>query len=152
MTINIFSFNELDARTVYEVLDLRNRVFVEEQNCVYLDTDNKDFNAYHVLFRDDQNKLIAYSRLLPPGVSYEKEASIGRVVTSPDARGKGLGKLLMQESLARVRSLFPGYPVKIEAQSYLIPFYAGFGFQPLGEDYLLDGILHREMILPTIDL
>lgn len=152
MTINIFSFNELDARTVYEVLDLRNRVFVEEQNCVYLDTDYKDFNAYHVLFRDDQSKLIAYSRLLPPGVSYEKEASIGRVVTSPDARGKGLGKLLMQESLAHVRSLFPGYPVKIEAQSYLIPFYAGFGFQPLGEDYLLDGILHREMILPTIDL
>lgn len=152
MTIDMFSFNEMDLRTLYEVLDLRNRVFVEEQNCVYLDTDYKDFNAYHLLLRDDKNKLVAYSRLLPPGVSYEKEASIGRVVTSPDVRGEGLGKILMQESLTRIRALFPGYPVKIEAQSYLIPFYTGFGFRPIGDDYLLDGILHREMILPAVDL
>lgn len=152
MTINMYSFRELDAVSLYEVLDLRNRVFVVEQNCVYLDTDGKDFKAYHLLLRDDESKLVAYSRLLAPGLSYENEASVGRVVTSPESRSKGLGKLLMRESLARVRLLFPGNPVKIEAQSYLIPFYAGFGFEPLGEDYLLDGILHREMILSPENL
>ena len=58
-----------------------------EQNCPYQDCDNKDFKAHH-LSAWEEGELVAYTRLLPKGVSYDTGASIGRVLTSPKARGQ----------------------------------------------------------------
>jgi ElaA protein len=141
-------FNQLNLNELYEIMNLRQVVFIVEQNCPYLDADGKDIPAWHLMGRDAaSNQLIAYTRLLPKGVAYEMEISIGRVVTHPKVRNTGAGKALMTESLKQIRALYPNQPIRIGAQCYLIPFYEGFGFKIDGEAYLEDGILHIEMIL-----
>lgn len=138
-------FNELTADELYSILQLRNEVFVVEQNCVYQDADGKDRLSLH-LGGWDGNKLVAYTRIIPPGISYT-EASIGRVVTSPAYRRKGAGLLLMKESIRLCLSVFSVTSIRIGAQVYLSDFYQSLGFKPEGNQYLEDGIPHIEMIL-----
>lgn len=140
------AFYKLGPGDIYDILKLRSEVFVVEQNCVYLDADDKDQQAFHLCGYSGA-KLIAYARLLPPGVSYEGKSSIGRVVTSPSFRKSGAGKILMQKAIDITLSLFPKTPIKIGAQLYLLDFYSSFGFQSIGEPYLEDGIPHIEMVL-----
>lgn len=139
-------FDTLTPAELYAIIQLRNEVFVVEQHCVYQDADNKDPKAHHYMGWKD-NKLVAYTRLLPPGLSYN-EPSIGRVVTSPAARKSGLGRELMKNSIDTIYSLFGKHTIKIGAQLYLKNFYASFGFQQTSDIYLEDGIEHIEMILP----
>jgi len=138
-------FNELSPHELYAIMQLRNEVFAVEQNCVYLDADNKDQPSYHLMGWMTE-KLIAYARLLPAGVAYPNYLSIGRVVTSPTARGKGLGKELMNRSIEQVEILFGRLPIKIGAQLYLKKFYMELGFRQSSGVYLEDGIEHIEMI------
>ena len=125
-------------------MQLRNEVFVVEQDCVYQDADNKDLASYHFMGWAN-NKLIAYTRILPPGVAYTKEPSIGRVVTSPSARGSGIGRELMEKSIEELYKLFGETPIKIGAQLYLLKFYTSLGFQQTSSIYLEDDIEHIEM-------
>lgn len=142
------SFDELTTKELYKILQLRNEVFVVEQNCPYQDCDNKDFKSYH--FTGSQgDTLIAYCRILPPGISYSKAASIGRVVTSPIARRQQLGKILLSKSLETLYILFGEVPVKIGAQLYLKKFYESFSFTKQGDTYLEDGIPHITMEKPV---
>lgn len=138
-------FNDLTAGEIYDILRLRNEVFVVEQNCVFQDADNKDQLSYHLMARE-KDMLAAYARLLPPLVSYEM-ASIGRVVTSPTKRRAGLGRELMQQSIALCYKLFGRSSIKIGAQLYLKPFYESHGFRQSGDVYDEDGIDHIEMTL-----
>ena len=138
-------FQELTPDELYALLRLRAEVFVVEQTCAFQDLDNKDQPSYHLLGYL-QDELVAYTRLVPPGISYTA-ASIGRVVTSPAHRKKGFGKLLMQESIKVCDQLFGKNTVMIGAQCYLIEFYSSLGFVPSGEVYLEDGIEHIEMTL-----
>lgn len=138
-------FEELNVNELYAILRLRSEVFVVEQNCVFLDMDDKDQLSYHLLGWNDA-LLMAYTRLVPPGVAYNLP-SIGRVVTSPAARGNGLGKLLMKKSIDETIRLFGHTSIKIGAQVYLKKFYASLGFEPAGDVYLEDGIEHITMIL-----
>lgn len=138
-------FEELNVNELYALLRLRSEVFVVEQNCVFLDMDDKDQLSYHLLGWKDE-LLVAYTRLVPPGVAYNLP-SIGRVVTSPAARGNGSGKLLMKKSIEETRRLFGHTSIKIGAQVYLKKFYASLGFEPSGDVYLEDGIEHIGMIL-----
>jgi ElaA protein len=137
-------FDELSPHELYAILQLRNEVFALEQNCVYPDMDNKDQSAYHIMAWRN-SKLIAYARIIPPGLAYT-EPSIGRVVTSPSARGEGIGKELMVHSLEQVYNIYGKIPVKIGAQVYLTRFYSSFGFQQTSDIYLEDGIEHVEMV------
>jgi ElaA protein len=137
-------FSELTPSELYAVMQLRNEVFVVEQNCVFQDADDKDQLSFH-LMGFSNNKLVAYTRLVPPGLIY-KEPSIGRVVTSPSVRSGGIGKHLMTESLKALYSLFGGLPVRIGAQLYLKKFYESFGFQQVSETYMEDGIPHIYML------
>jgi len=138
------TFSELSNEELYKILQIRNEVFVVEQNCAYQDCDNKDLNAFH-LTAWDENNLIAYTRLLPPGYSYPAAASIGRVCVSFSSRRKKLGKLLMSKSIAQVYHLFGTVPIKISAQLYLRRFYESFSFTQFGDVYLEDGIEHISM-------
>lgn len=137
-------FDDLTPDELYSILQLRNEVFVVEQNCVFQDADNKDQYSYHLMGWDGK-KLIAYSRIIPPGVVYEFP-SIGRVVTSPLARRNESGKTLMKESIKAIEKLFGDAAIKLGAQLYLKKFYESFGFLQSGEIYLEDGIQHIEMI------
>ena len=137
-------FEELNPFELYAILQLRNEVFVVEQNCVFQDADDKDQEAWH-LMGFNNHKLVAYTRLLPQGAAYE-QASIGRVVTSPSVRREGAGRILMQESIDRIYQLFGKVPIKIGAQFYLKKFYESFGFHQISEIYLEDGIEHIYML------
>ena len=137
-------FDALTPHQLYAVLQLRNEVFVVEQQCVFQDADNNDQGSYHLMgFNGDT--LVAYTRLLPPGLTYD-QASIGRVVTAPAVRRYGVGKKLMQESIDAVYHLFGKGPIKIGAQLYLKAFYESFGFIKVGAPYLEDGIEHIYML------
>lgn len=140
-------FNDLLPYELYRILQLRSEVFVVEQNCVYQDMDNKDLDAWHLMGWED-NKLVAHTRLLAPGISYEKEPSIGRVVSSPAVRGRGIGRLLMEKSIEEVYTLYGKQPIRIGAQLYLKAFYSSLGFIAEGDVYLEDDIEHITMYKP----
>ena len=139
-------FTELTNEELYKILQLRNAVFIVEQNCPYQDCDDKDQDSYHFMGWQ-QDILIAYSRLIPPGIAY-KDASIGRVVTTAVSRGKNIGRELMILSIRHIHNLFGQRPVTISAQLYLKNFYESLGFIKAGDTYLDDGIEHIKMYLP----
>ena len=141
------SFSALSPHELYALLRLRSEVFVVEQACIFLDMDNMDQDCWHLMGWQG-TALLAATRLVPPGVAYEY-ASIGRVVTAPAARGTGLGRELMLESIKYTEELFGRQPIRIGAQRYLKAFYESFGFAQSGEMYLEDGIPHIEMTRPV---
>lgn len=140
----IKKFDELKAKDIYNILALRNEVFVVEQDCIYQDCDYKDFNSYH-LFLEQNSKIVAYLRILEKGVSYD-EISIGRVAIKKDFRGKGLSREMMLKAIAFIANDLKETTIKIQAQSYLINFYSSLGFKPVSNEYLEDNIPHIDMI------
>lgn len=138
-------FEALSLEELYATMVLRQEVFVVEQDCVYLDADGKDQAAWHLLGMQGDT-LGAYLRIIPKGISYGEYVSIGRVVTSEKVRGTGAGKALMRAALVEAEKHFPNQAIKISAQSHLTKFYQDFGFEPVGEGYLEDGIPHIAMI------
>ena len=145
MDIICLPFNKLSLDQLYAVMRLRQEVFVVEQDCPYLDADGKDQESEHLMIFE-KGELVAYTRLVPPGISYINYSSIGRVVNSKKFRGEGLGKKLMEQSIQECLRLFPNHPIKISAQCYLEKFYKELGFKDLGSRYDEDGIPHMGMI------
>ncbi|KAB8198382.1 GNAT family N-acetyltransferase [Lysobacter maris] len=145
-------FDELTPNRLYALLRLRSEVFVVEQACAYLDIDGKDHHpqAWHLLGEAPDGRLAAYLRVLPGGLGHGvdtfAEVSIGRVVTSPDWRGRRLGDPLMREGVALIERVWPGAPIRLGAQAHLQHFYARHGFQVASPEYLEDGIPHVEML------
>ena len=99
MNFQCLPFEQLSLGQLYKIMKLRQEVFVVEQNCPYLDADDKDQESFHLVSWDENGEALAYVRLLPKGLSYPEYASIGRVVTSAKIRRSGGGKQLMQEAL-----------------------------------------------------
>jgi ElaA protein len=139
------SFNELSNGELYDILALRQQVFVLEQKCFYIDLDYFDQKAFHLLGKVN-GELAAYSRIFAPKTHYPDGSSIGRVVTSPKYRKMNLGKSLMQTALTYIEENFEKFAVIIGAQVYLQKFYESFGFKALDEPYDEDGIMHIKMI------
>ena len=144
-TWTLKKFDQLTSAELYDVLRLRSEVFVVEQNCVFLDMDDKDQLCHH-LMGWQRKTLVGYSRIVPAGISYV-ESSIGRIVTSPAARRQGVGRELLVESIKTLYVLYGMRDIRIGAQYYLLRFYEAFGFVQKGEIYLEDGIEHVEMLL-----
>lgn len=140
----IKEFEELSNFELYQILQLRINVFMLEQECLYPECDNKDLKGKHLMGYLN-NQLVAYARLLPPGVSYS-DASIGRVVVHPQCRHLKLGNALMSKALAQVREDFPYEDIRISAQAHLQGFYERVGFERVSEEYLEDNIPHVEML------
>lgn len=144
MLITVKDYNALSKDELYQLLALRCQVFVVEQDCPYQDLDGKDEKAIHVLgYREGQ--LAAYTRIFYPG-DYFEEAAIGRVVTDPAFRRKGLGKEIMEASIGWISSNLPGHHIRLSAQVYLQRFYNELGFREEGDTYLEDNIPHISMV------
>jgi ElaA protein len=141
-------FADLTPFDLYDVLAARQNVFILEQTCLYPDIDGYDLDAHHLLgWRDVDGKreLAAYLRVLAPGAKYD-EMSLGRVVTTPAARGSGAGRALLDQGIAHAEALHPGHRIRIGAQQYLERFYASFGFETVSAPYDEDGIMHIDML------
>ena len=142
------SFAELKNNELYDLLSLRQNVFIIEQNCIYNDLDYLDQKAMHLLGYKD-NQLAAYLRLLPKDVPYAGSLSFGRVLTAKNMRGQALGKEMITETLRYLKQQDNTLPITISAQLYLKKFYESFGFAGVGEPYDEDGIPHLKMIKPS---
>jgi ElaA protein len=136
-------FETLTTNELYDILRLRSEIFVVEQNCVYLDLDGKDKLALH-LFGEFEGKIVAYSRLFRPGITFDN-ASIGRVVVDVTYRDRKWGHDLMHEAIGGIQSLFGESKITIGAQLYLKKFYESHGFVQTSQMYLEDDIPHIEM-------
>ena len=142
------TFYELDKEDLYQILRLRSEVFVVEQDCVYQDIDNKDQNAIHLYYKEN-NEILAYTRIFKAGHYYENPC-IGRVVVSKKNRGNDLGKKIMIDSMEYIKQNIKGEKIELSAQKYLDKFYKDLGFYKIGEDYLEDGIPHQRMIFDLV--
>lgn len=144
MNWKIKHFNELTLAELYKIVKQRINIFVVEQNCPYSDCDNKDLDSYH-LYASEESQIIAYLRILLPGISY-KEASIGRVLVVQKHRGKGLGTMLMKKGMNFIKKELNESIIRISAQEYVLNFYKDLGFKVVSDTYLEDGIKHKEML------
>lgn len=138
-------FNELSLDELYAILALRQEVFVIEQKCSYIDLDYLDQKATHLACHLG-HQLATYMRLLPPGTVYPDSFCIGRVVTAPFARQKGLAKIAMQKAIEYFESIDKDMSIRLSAQSYLVAFYESFGFRTEGELYDDAGVEHIDMV------
>lgn len=139
------AFKDLTVDEYFGLLHLRTAVFVVEQNCPYQEVDEKDRQAYHLVGRNKNNEVIAVTRILPKGVSYD-EISIGRVALKKEFRGKGIADVLMLKTLQFIEEKLGKQPIRISAQTYLLSYYNKHGFRQVGEEYLEDDIPHIEML------
>jgi ElaA protein len=146
-------WNELSADTLYAFLKLRSDIFVVEQNCVFSEMDGIDPQCEHMTATDAQGELLAYLRLVPPGVKRPHSESpaaagpaIGRVIVAPTARGTGLGRGVMLQALAYCAPRYPQQPISLSGQQHLEAFYASLGFVTQSPPYLEDGIWHVDML------
>jgi ElaA protein len=141
------TFQQLTVDELFEVLQLRVDVFVVEQQCAYPELDQFDRQAEtrHLSGRNEVGELMAYARILPPGLSFP-EVRIGRFVVKAEARGKGVGHQLLHVALDLIHECWPGRAIRISAQEYLQRFYAQHGFTPVSDVYIEDGIPHVEML------
>lgn len=140
LKITIKPFQELSATELYKILQLRNEVFIVEQNCPYQDLDDKDLKALHVIGKDKE-EMVAYTRIFKSGDSMER-ASIGRVVVRQSARKYGFGQDIIQVSIEAIEKYFKETYIQLSAQVYLKKFYNSFGFVEKGAEYLEDDIPH----------
>lgn len=141
---SVYPFHTLSSRQVYDILKLRQEVFIIEQDCIYDDIDGYDPEAQHLCGYMEQ-VLVAYARIFGPGLKF-KEASIGRIVVNPEKRSHGLGKELVTRANEYCRQNYEDTAIRIEAQSHLQKFYNELGYRSVGNIYPVDGIDHIQMI------
>lgn len=144
MELCIRHFSELTTDELYEIIRLREAVFVVEQNCVYLDADGRDRDAYHVFLRDGEG-LAAYLRVMDVGVVFEDAAAIGRVISA--RRRQGLGTEALKAGIRTAREKFGATRISLEAQVYAREFYEKQGFVQVSGEFFEDGIPHIKMTL-----
>ncbi|RFC53751.1 GNAT family N-acetyltransferase [Brumimicrobium aurantiacum] len=137
-------FSELTIDEFHDLLALRIKVFVVEQNCPYQEVDGKDKCSFHLIGRDSSGKIVGTLRILPKGISYD-EVSIGRVVLDETVRGNGCGHQMMKEALSFCKIKFGPSPIVLSAQKHLEKYYNHHQFVSTGKEYLEDGIPHVEM-------
>lgn len=150
LVLHANNIDEITQAELLSLLILRTSVFIVEQNCPYQDADGFDHQAIHIWF-EDENGIAACTRALPPHTRFE-EASIGRIITAPEYRGKGLGLKIVKAAVEEARKRFDTDRIRIEAQTYAIPLYEKAGFEVCSEPFLEDGIEHVEMILNLQDI
>lgn len=138
-------FSDLSLEHFHDIIALRIKIFVIEQDCPYQDLDGKDKLAYHLFYTNDKHEVIAATRILEQNISY-KEVSVGRVVVDQGCRGSGMGHEIMKQSMAFVMQKFGAVDVRLSAQKHLENYYEKHGFKSTGKEYLEDGIPHVEML------
>lgn len=137
-------FEELTTLELHNIVKERINIFVVEQNCPYEELDDLDLKSYH-LFKEENNNIIAYLRIIPKGLVHDKVA-IGRVLTVQEHRYKGIFTEIMKKAINFIENELNEESIKISAQERLRKAYGKFGFKEVSEVYLEDNIPHIAMI------
>ncbi len=140
MELKIKRFSDFSCEELYAVLQVRNAVFICEQQCPYQDIDDKDQTSIHVMLTEGK-EIYAYLRI----VCEEKKVMIGRVLTTQ--RGKGYAQIVLKEAIQFIQKNLSASNIEIEAQTYVQSLYEKFGFKAISEPFLLDNIWHVRMLL-----
>ncbi len=136
---------QMEPVLLYDMLALREAIFVVEQSCIYQELDGLDKIAEHLLAIQNE-EVVACLRLLPP-VEREAPVRIGRVAVSSGWRKRGMARLMMQKAIEEARCNYPSSGICLTAQTYLQGFYKSLGFRLSGDEFLEDGIPHVPMKL-----
>ena len=147
MELHVKRFQEFTPDELYGVMKLRVDVFVCEQKCLAPELDDRDQDAVHVWFSDEDGAQ-AYLRVLAPGVEHKTYPAIGRVLTSKKTRGTGLGGNLLAEGIRVTKEMYGDVPIYLEAQVYASGYYEKQGFRIVSDEFILDGIPHYKMVRP----
>ncbi|MBK0419760.1 GNAT family N-acetyltransferase [Leucobacter sp. CSA1] len=133
----------LDPATLYRLLRLREQVFVVEQECAYAELDGRDLepDTVQLWIADESGGVVATLRILNDDSIEAGLRRIGRVATAPEWRGRGIAAALMRAAMDECA----GHPMVLDAQSHLAHWYARFGFEPDGAEFVEDGIPHTPM-------
>lgn len=142
---NWYQFQQLEQQQLYDLLKLRQDIFILEQQCLYPDIDDLDPKCLHLLGYEHQH-LVAYLRLIPAEFHQPGNISFGRIISVGTRRGTGVGIALMQQAMNYVVTNYPQQDIEIGAQSHLQAFYEKFGFKRISEPYDDDGIMHIKML------
>ena len=134
-------FNELTTTELYEILKARSEIFIMEQNILYQDMDDVDYESLHCFFVED-NKVVAYLRAF---YNEDNVVKLGRVLTLK--HGNGIGKDLLEQSLIAIKEKMKCKKICMDAQKYAVGFYEKFGFKVTSEDFLEEGVVHNTMEL-----
>lgn len=144
MKLKVKKFDKLSVNELYDLLQLRQQIFVVEQKCIYQDADGVDKDCLHLLGYINK-KIVGYARIIPADIIY-KTPSVGRVVIDEKYRGKGYAYKIMNESIKIAIQKFAAKKITISAQVYLKEFYKKIGFKPFGSVYLDCDLPHLKMI------
>jgi ElaA protein len=137
--VQVASFAELDSRTAYLLWQLREAVFVVEQQCPYPELDGRDLEpATRHVWASYGGQPIACLRVLDDG----SHARIGRVCVAIEHRSRGLAATLMRAAL----EVAGDRPSRLSAQSHLVAWYQRLGYTTDGPEFLEDGIAHVPMV------
>ena len=142
--IRAYQFNELSLQQLYCILQLRQRVFIQEQESIYDDIDGLDADSIHWCDFEG-NQLVTYARVRP--MNGQTTCKIERVVNHPEHRGKGKGATLMESILKALKGSNQINCIELSAQISVLGFYRGLGFKEFGEAYDDGGIMHKSMQL-----
>ncbi|MCP3673420.1 MAG: GNAT family N-acetyltransferase [Gammaproteobacteria bacterium] len=144
------SFEQLSNCQLYDLLKVRQDVFIVEQHCIYPDIDGLDVNCLHLVGYDSE-QLIAYLRLIPADFHCSGNIALGRIVSLASKRGLGIGKMMMQQVMTYITKHFPHQSIQLSAQFHLLTFYQNMGFNSISEPYDEDGIKHIDMLFTPAD-
>lgn len=142
MELVVKTFEQLTLLELYHILQARERIFIVEQECAYLDADGVDEHSTHVFYKENE-EICAYTRLYWEE-HREKSIKIGRVIAVK--RGTGLGLRVMKEAMLVAEQVYHPDELFIHAQSYAIGFYEKAGFSVCSEEFMEDEIPHVEMV------
>lgn len=144
MKVEVKTIDELTAKELCKIMEERVKVFVVEQECPYQEVDDQDYDAHHLMLKDEHGNFVGYTRIMDKD---ETHATFGRVLVLKDFRGNHYGRQLVQATIDETKKLFPDKKIQIQAQAYLQKFYESFGFKPISAVYLEDNIPHLDMVM-----
>ena len=134
-------FKDLSNIELYKILQLRSKIFVVEQNCVYNDLDNLDFEAYHIFCCSEKN-IIGYSRI----IDKKENIVIGRIIVEKNLEKGNRREAGKKKSIRTAKRKIGKKSIIISAQKQWDSFYKKLNFKCTGKEYLEDGIPHQQMI------
>ncbi len=137
LTCSIKDFHDLTLMELYNIMHLRDVVFVVGQKITAeCEVDGEDPKCSHLLLYLEDT-LIGTARLFLE----ESPISVGRIAIHTDQQGKGYGTRLMEF----IADFLGERNATMHAQAHLETWYASLGWKRVGEEFMEAEIVHVKM-------